>query len=762
MKRIILLMILLAVLNIWGLDPIYHNNAEIAAELDSLQQQYPDIMMVRELGVTATDGLPVLAVKISDNVTVDEDEPAVLFLGQCHAEEVMGVEICMAMIHEMLLYHNTTYYTTLINNIEIWIVPTHNPEGLQVVTDEWDTSYRKNKSDTNNNGIFDFVVGVGHDVDGVDLNRNYDFNWVHSDTLYTPGGNELYDYYRGPSPFSEPEAQYVKQLADEQHFILSIAWHSSRTGNLSEKVYYPWNWEQQKPCVDLEFNAAYAATIAYMIENQTGSGYYQPFPTEGRNSKAHDWFYNEYGTLQFEIEAGTSNLQPGPEILLDTIERCKVAPYHMMNRVLGYQSDDKALLKGIITDAVTGEPLQAEYIIEERNAPSFTPRFSDELYGRYWWICAARSYTLHVRKKGYADNVQSVYVSNMVQTVRDVALQPLADATLSGSVSFSGTPTPLSIIVLHEMGDEIFGVAVDEQNYEIDWWEGTAEFVLSAEGYTTKFVSIDLAAGENNYNIVMEPEVVLFSEDWSGDFSQWVVDGDWYIGADPIYGVPAAKDTPNRFYQNSSESTLEIEGFFNLHGASELSLKVMNNYHTEHGYDFCYIEIKPDGSDIWQQVKTLSGVRSWKYDYIDLSDYVDTYSRIRFRLSTDDSLDDPGWWIGEMKLVSATAVDQQESELPAVTALGVSYPNPFYANNSRIGTCKIDYSISQAGEVELSVYNLRGQKVRSLVSETVPAGKYTISWDGRNNAGQTTASGVYFYQLKTDSEIINRKMILIR
>jgi Zinc carboxypeptidase/FlgD Ig-like domain len=761
MKRIILLMILVAFLNIWGLDPIYHNNSEIAAELDSLQQQYPDIMQVRLLGLTATDEQPVWAVKISDNVEVDEDEPAVLFLGQCHAEEVMGVEISMAMIHEILLYHNTTYFTTLINNIEIWIVPTHNPEGLQVVTDEWDTSYRKNKSDTNGNGIFDFVPGVGHDVDGVDLNRNYDFNWVHSDTLLAPGGNELYDYYRGPAPFSELEAQYLKELADEQHFIYSIAWHSSRTGNLSEKVYYPWNWGDEKPCVDLDFNAALASTIAAMIENQTGSGFYEPAPTLGRNSKAHDWFYNEYGTLQFEIEAGTSDLQPVPDVLLDTIERCKVAPYYMMERVLGYNTD-RAMLTGHITDAVTGEPLQAEYIIEGRDAPSFTPRFSDELYGRYWWQCGPDSYTLRVRKKGYEDDVQSTYVSNMVWTTLDVELQPLPAATLSGAVTFSGAPTPLTIKVLHEMGDEIFGVAIDEQNYEIDWWEGAAELVISAAGYTTKFVSIDLAAGANNYNIVMEPEVVLFSEDWMSDFSQWNVDGDWYIGADPIYGVPAAKDTPNRFYANSSESTLEIEGFFNFYGASDLSMQVMNNYHTEHGYDFCYIEIKPDGSDIWQQVETLSGVRSWRYDHVDLSDFVDTYSRIRFRLSADDSGDDPGWWIGEMKIISSTATDQQENDLPSVTTLGVSYPNPFYASNNRSGACQIDFSISTAGEVDLSIYNLRGQKVQTLLSEIVPGGKHAISWDGRNSAGQKTGSGVYFYQLKTESEILNRKMILIR
>jgi len=761
MKKLVLIIFILAVMNIWGLDPIYHTNAEIAAELDSLQQQYPDIMLVRELGLTATDAQPVLAVKISNNVTVDEDEPAVLFLGQCHAEEIMGVEISMALINKLLLYHNATPYRWWLESIEIWIVPTHNPEGLQVVTDEWDVTYRKNKTDMNNNGLFDYEVGVGHDLDGVDLNRNYDFNWVHGDTLWCPEGDQLFDYYRGPAPFSEPEAQYVKALSDEQHFIYSIAWHSSRTGLLCQKIFYPWDWEGVKPCVDLAFNTDMGSTVAHLIENESGTGYYEPSATDGRNSKAHDWFYNEYGTLQFEIEAGTSNLQPGPELLQDTIDRCINAPYYLMNRIIGNNAD-KAMITGNVTDAVTGEPLQAEYFIEGHNAPSFTPRFSDELYGRFWWQCESTTYTLHIRKKGYQDYISSVSVSNYLWATREVELQPLPEASITGNVSFSGEPVDLIVKVCHEMGDEYFNFPAGEQEYNIDWWEGETEVVFIAGGYATQFAYIDLAEGVNTYDIQMEPEVVLFSEDWLGDFSQWVVDGYWYIGIDPVYGIPSAKDTSERFYANSSESTLEIAGFFNFHGASNLSLEVLHSYHTEHGYDFCYVEVKQDGSDNWDVISSMSGVQNMHMERFDLSAYENTYSRIRFRLSTDASIDDPGWWLGEMKLVSASAVDQQENELPAATTLGVSYPNPFYLNNNRSGICKIDFALAAPGDIELSVYNLKGQKVCTLISETMSNGKHSVSWDGRNSKGKQAGSGIYFYQLKTETETLNRKMILIK
>ena len=92
--------------------------------------------------------------------------------------------------------------------MDLWIVPTHNPEGLKVVhgycddsssetkTDcninnsNWieDSTYRKNIRDTNDNSMFleniDWEHGVGNDKDGVDLNRNYDINWIFGDNLY--------------------------------------------------------------------------------------------------------------------------------------------------------------------------------------------------------------------------------------------------------------------------------------------------------------------------------------------------------------------------------------------------------------------------------------------------------------------------------------------------------------------------------------------------------------------------------------------------
>ena len=129
------------------------------------------------IGYSAVENLPIWAVKLAMNADINEDKPKVLILGQCHAEEIYGVEIAMELINWMLYPMNHTAYIqsilAIMNNAEIWIVPSHNPDGLNVVhgwyddLNQWnqDVTYRKNKYDANGNGLFDFIIGPGEDLD---------------------------------------------------------------------------------------------------------------------------------------------------------------------------------------------------------------------------------------------------------------------------------------------------------------------------------------------------------------------------------------------------------------------------------------------------------------------------------------------------------------------------------------------------------------------------------------------------------------------
>jgi hypothetical protein len=84
-----------------------------------------------------------------------------------------------------------------------------------------------------------------------------------------------------------------------------------------------------------------------------------------------------------------------------------------------------------------------------------------------------------------------------------------------------------------------------------------------------------------------------------------------------------------------------------------------------------------------------------------------------------------------------------------------NYPNPF--NPSTL----IQYEIPNSGQVTLTVYNIVGQQVRTLVNKSQTAGAYQISWDGRDEQGRRLSSGVYFYRLNAKSFVETRKMTLV-
>lgn len=110
---------------------------------------------------------------------------------------------------------------------------------------------------------------------------------------------------------------------------------------------------------------------------------------------------------------------------------------------------------------------------------------------------------------------------------------------------------------------------------------------------------------------------------------------------------------------------------------------------------------------------------------------------------------------------STTSIKESGSEIPTAFKLAQNYPNPF--NPSTM----IKYELPQAGEVQLTIYDLNGQRVRTLVQQQQPAGQYEVIWDGRNEEGEAVASGLYNYQLRampsTGSGFVQaRRMALVR
>ncbi len=100
--------------------------------------------------------------------------------------------------------------------------------------------------------------------------------------------------------------------------------------------------------------------------------------------------------------------------------------------------------------------------------------------------------------------------------------------------------------------------------------------------------------------------------------------------------------------------------------------------------------------------------------------------------------------------------EQDDNELPKRFYLSNNYPNPFNVSTT------IKYSVPQKNHISLSIYNLLGQHVRTLMDEIKPPGVYSIKWNGKDENGIAVATGFYFYQLKAGNYIETKGMLLLK
>ncbi len=207
-------------------DP-FHSYEEMVQEMQQFQNDHPDISKMQSLG-KSWEGRDIWAIKISDNVAVEEaNEAEALFMANIHAREMITPEIIMYFMHWLIGNYNIDPRATyLVNNRQLWLIPTTNPDGrVYVFTGDysggsWQSgpiAWRKNKRDNNENNQFDSYY------DGVDLNRNFSYMWG-----LDSGSSSYYadETYRGPEPFSEPESQAIKTFVESHHFVVSLSYHS--------------------------------------------------------------------------------------------------------------------------------------------------------------------------------------------------------------------------------------------------------------------------------------------------------------------------------------------------------------------------------------------------------------------------------------------------------------------------------------------------------------------------------------------------------
>ncbi|GAA0522283.1 carboxypeptidase T [Paractinoplanes deccanensis] len=184
-------------------DAPYHNYSEMVAEVNRVVAAYPAIASKRVIG-KSYENRDIVAVKISDNVGTDENEPEVLYDANHHAREHLTVEMALYVLNLYTSsYASDSRVRTIVNSREIWIVPSVNPDGAEydIATGSY-RSWRKNRQPNS-----------GSTAIGTDPNRNYGYRWG---CCGGSSGSPSSLTYRGPAAFSTPETRTVRDFVNSR------------------------------------------------------------------------------------------------------------------------------------------------------------------------------------------------------------------------------------------------------------------------------------------------------------------------------------------------------------------------------------------------------------------------------------------------------------------------------------------------------------------------------------------------------------------
>lgn len=294
----------------------FHTYTQLINGMIQCAAAYPSIALLVDLG-NSVQGRELYAVKLTDNPSVEEDEPEIAFWGNIHGNEYMAGEMpYMYMLYLCQNYGILPEVTEMVNSSEIWCIPMINPDGR--------------------------VNGQRNNANNVDLNRDFGYNWDGQGS--------------SSSPFSQIESKAVRDLGEMNNLSISISYHCS-----GDEFYYPWGYFPANApdyLVLTRVGERYADAANYDMMSS-----YQSYETHG---EILDWAYGCQGGLSYTAEISSSSSQ-----IQTTFDRNRPG----MTMYVQFAQEG---LQGTVTDSLTGEPLYAMVRIIGNWVPGYTdPQFGD-------------------------------------------------------------------------------------------------------------------------------------------------------------------------------------------------------------------------------------------------------------------------------------------------------------------------------------------------------------------------------------------------
>lgn len=507
----------------------YRSYSDMLTELQQIEAANPVICKLYDIGdsrgkLYAAGGNSnynsyshdIWAMKVSDNVTSEEDEPAVFYFGNHHAREPLSLETVMYILNYLIDNYGTDPQVTAdINGKQIWFVPLVNPDGHKIVIDQTDVWWRKNVADNNGNGQVD------SNGDGVDPNRNYSWEWGGDGS----SGDPYNETYRGTSPASEPEIQAMQNLMLAHHFVTGITYHT-----YGELVLYPYGYANNTVAPDQGALSDLATAMAVSIPGVSGGNYtpepsWQLYPAAGVTD---DFAYGEKGIFCFTIEMATQFIPPAGDvdgICQDNLQAALI----LLHRI------DHSVLTGLVKDANSNLPVEAEIFIDgiDNTGVPRDPYMSDAGFGRYYRLLQDGNYDVTFSSYGYLPQTfTGVNINSTGQTVLDVNLLPSQTVDVSGTVTDLDTGLPVENATVQILDTPLSPVTTNASGqYNIPGvMEGTYTFRVFAPDYATILVPENVSVVNTVFDFQLQESIAWSFE--SGSFEPY-----WEFGGNASWAI---------------------------------------------------------------------------------------------------------------------------------------------------------------------------------------------------------------------------------
>ena len=700
----------LDVLRDWDTYPTYEAYVDL---MNQFATDYPDLCEVFSIGQTV-DGRELLVARISDNIGIQENEPELFYTGTMHGDETTGFVLLLRLIDFLLSnYGIDPMATELVNGSEIFINPAANPDG----------TYAGGNASVNG--------ATRRNGNNVDLNRNFP------------------DPEDGPHPDGEewqPETLAMMDFAQNHSITLSANFHGG-----AEVVNYPWDtWPRLH--ADDQWYQYLSHTYADLAHANSPAGYmagfnngitngFQWYTTSGCRQ---DWM-NYFGhAREVTIELSATKLLPPSQL----------PTYWDYNKdaLLAYLQQGLYGVNGIVT-STDGTPLPATVTVIDHDIDN-AEIWCDPDLGDYHRMLTPGTYTLAYSCYGYGTVEHQVTVTQDAVVTRDAVLTAVAAYPLAGVVQDATTllpipganveltPSPFSRIITADDGAFVFD-GVYEGDYFLD---------VSAEGFVATQVSVTVDASTQPQIIELTPTNAISFE--NGEISaDWQMSGaaDWTLSEVTAYdGFFSLRSGVIGDNQMTSVS-ISVD----VIQASDLVF--YRKVSSESGYD----KLTFFADDV--QISQWSGDSDWVEET-----YAATVGNHTFRWEyAKDQNTAGGADCGWIDFITLPATSGNGADPPVVpqglASLDAVYPNPFKASGcGRSSGTTISYTVGQECYVDLGIYNIRGQKIANLVQEKIPAGQYSIQWNGKSENGSEVASGLYFAHFTTGDVSNSKKIILLK